>query len=131
MMSERTAARSPVFLLGVLAAVGLGVLAVVAGWGGFAPGAREVDATWAAPNLLTGLAALLGAIGYGLQRKWGVAVFGLSVLGHFVIHAAFVLKALEAGRATPITLGVLALVPLVASAVLVSMAWRWRQGRLR
>ncbi len=124
------AARSPILVLGMLAALGLGAVAVFSAWQGFAPAAREVDATWAVPNLLTGLASLIGAVGYGLRRKWGVAVFALSVLGHILIHSAFVLKALDAGRATPISLGVLALIPLVALAVLVSMAWQWRQGRL-
>jgi hypothetical protein len=133
MMNQRASVRvtrSPVLLLGVAAAVGLGALAVFAAWQGFLPGAREVDATWAVPNLLTGLASLAGAVGYGLRRRWGVILFALSVLGHFAIHAVFVLKALEAGRATPISLGVLALVPLVALVVLASMAWQWRQGRL-
>ena len=122
--------RTPGMILAALGALGLGLLAVGAALGALAPSAHAADQVAAIPNLLTALASLVGAVGYWQARKWGVIAYLLSVGGHLLIHAAFLLAAAQSGRLTPISAAGLAVIPAVALLVLAGMLVAWRRGRL-
>ena len=117
-------------LLILLGALGLGLVAVASGLLAFGPAAHAADRVAAVPNLLTGLAALTGVLGYWARKKWGLYAYALSCLGHWLIHGAFLRAALESGRLTPGSAVGLALVPVVALLLLGGMALDARAGRL-
>ncbi len=117
-------------LIVLLGAVGLGVVAVAAALVALGPAAHAADRVAAVPNLITGLASLVGAVGYGARKKWGLYAYALSCLGHGLIHGAFLAAALQAGRFSPVSAVGLAVVPVAALVVLVGMALDARAGRL-
>jgi hypothetical protein len=117
-------------LVGSAVALLIGAVALVSGVLPLIGPAGAADRAAAVPNLLTGLAALAGGAGYWAGKRWGVYVYALSVLGHFLVHAAFFVSSLGSGRGTPFTALTLAFVPVVALLVLISMEVQRRQGRL-
>ncbi len=117
-------------VLGSALAVGLAVLALVSVFFGLQPGANAADRATALPNLLTGIASVLGAAGYWRGKRWGPYAFAASVAGHVLIHSAFVISALAQGRLSPLSLAILAAVPIVSLLLFAVMLRDWRQRRL-
>ena len=78
-------------------------------------------------NLFTALAAIGGALGYAFRRRWGIRVFGISVLGHFTAHTILILKAIAANRVTVFAIGGLSFIPMVSLIVLMAMVQTSKQ----
>jgi len=83
--------------------------------------AADVATTW--PNLVTGLASLIGGMGYLTQRKWAVWVFLVAVIGHFVSHGMLIAQ--HGGQ-----VGGLWVMPLFSLILLAGMVNCRRCGRL-
>lgn len=75
-------------------------------------------------NLATGLCSLGGGIGFALHKRWGAAVFGISVLGHICAHGLLLASLFSQNRASIFSIGGLAAIPLLAAAIWVAMRWR-------
>src|SRR5262249_5028281 len=81
-------------------------------------------------NLLIGIFGVSGAIGYALNRPWGIVAFALSTVGHGIAHVQLYLNALSTGRPSSILAVGLAIVPLTALCLLAGMVCeRWIAAR--
>ena len=82
-------------------------------------------------DLLTALTAVGGAVGYALRLRWGVAVFSVSVLGHFVAHLWLISRAFAQARGTIFAIGGLLVIPVASLIVWAAMRWEskyWQHG---
>ena len=105
----------------------LGLIAVIVVIEGLRGSPRASDPWTNGLNLLTGLAGIGGAAGYGLRKRWGVAAFGLSVLGHFVAHLLLMASAIAHQRGSIFSLGGLSVIPVMALLVWLAMVWESRR----
>ncbi len=113
-----------------LGALALGLVAMASALLALGPAAHTADQVAAVPNLITGLASLSGALGYWAGKKWGLYAYALACLGHWLIHGAFLVAALQSGRFSPGSAVGLALVPVGALVLLGGMILDARAGRL-
>ena len=116
-------------LLLTIAALLLGLLALSAGAVGLSDHADATDRVVMLVNWLTGLTGIGGALGYALNKRWGIYLFGVSALGHIGAHTQLYLSGIASGRSGSILLFGLAIVPVAALCVLAGMTWEHqRQG---
>ncbi len=128
--SGQLRARRPWIAWGLtLAALGLGLLALVVALESLRSAQDAVGLGTLLLNLATGLAGVLGAAGYAFGRRWGLYSFGLSVLGHVAAHVWLLLSAFTAHRLSIYSVVGLTVVPVVAAGVLAGMWWERRQSR--
>lgn len=109
----------------------LGLAGVASGLLGFRTGVGAADSLTALPNLLAGLAAIAGAAGFWLLKKWAEWIYLAAFAGHVLIQALLYFGRSATGRAaTPVTIIFLLAVPLVSLAVLADMEFHRRRGML-
>lgn len=115
--------RNAGLIAGGIFSILIGALALVLALRGFQGkgGPAELATTW--PNLITGIASLVGGGGYLAQRKWAVPVYAVAVVGHFVSHG--MLFVMHSGATIS-----LVITPLLALAVLFGMNNCRAKGRL-
>ena len=116
--------------LASLTALLLGVLALFSAIIGFAGRGNAADVTTAVPNLIVGLASLIGAVGYWLLKKWGHYVYAVAVIAQLLNHTSLFLSYLSSGRANIFGGFFLLVIPAIPVIIFVSMELQRRKDVL-
>lgn len=118
-------------IVGAALAFLLGLVGVVSGVYGFGQPVNTADGLTAWPSLLTGLVAIVAAIGFWLLKKWSVYVYLLAFAGHLLTQIMLYFGRTATGRVVPpLTIIFLAIVPLLSLCILANMEYHRRKGVL-
>jgi hypothetical protein len=131
MLPEHTSRKLSVgIVIGAAFSLLIGALALVLAVRGLEGkgGAADVAGAW--PNLVTGIASMLGAVGYLRLRKWAVPVYLVAVVGHFTSHTMLFVAHWARGGITFGGMIGIWFVPILAVLILVAMERDRRSGRL-
>ena len=109
-------------ILGVLFTLLMGVIALYSAMIGFQGKGSAADMATAWPNIMTGIASLIGGVGYLRFKKWSIPVYAVAVIGHFVSHGELIYLRTVSRHITIANVTVLAIVPLIALVILGNMA---------
>ena len=114
--------RPLLLLIGAALALFIGLVALVSGLFGLNQPLTNADGLTAWPNLLTGLASIVAAIGFWSLKKWSVYVYVLAFAGHLLTQIMLYFGRTASGRVVPpLTIVFLAIVPLLSLSILADM----------
>lgn len=123
--------RPLLLVAGCALAMLIGFVSFVSGLLGFGRPLTSADGLTAWPNLLTGAASIVAAIGFWSLKKWSVYVYVLAFAGHLLTQIVLYFGRNGTGRVVPpLTIVFLAIIPMLSLAILADMEFHRRRGVL-
>jgi hypothetical protein len=129
-MSPPSPKRPVTVIIGVVFSLLIGGLALLLAATGLMGRGGQADIVSGWPNLITGIASIIGAMGYLALKKWAIPVYVVAVVGHLVSHTLLFVSHSASGRVTLGGIVFLLLVPAMALLVMIDMLRQQRRGVL-